>query len=189
MPKTQRRNPSAVAYATALLELAVERGEQQEEAIGAELAEVRQVIEAEPTFRAFLTDPGIGSAERAAVVERAFKGRVSPLLWNTFGVLAAKGRLNLLPDLAAAYQELLDRRLGKVDVDVTVPRQLDEAELEQVRQAVARALGKQAVVRQREDPSLVGGIVLQVGDRLIDGSVKAQLESMRRRFLTAAAAR
>jgi F-type H+-transporting ATPase subunit delta len=75
--------------------------------------------------------------------------------------------------------------LGKIEVDVTVAQRLSDAQLEEVRRKVSTALKKDAVVHQYVDEKIIGGLVLRVGDRLIDGSVKAQLDAMRRQLLTA----
>lgn len=184
MAKTTHASPTAVTYARSLLELAQERNLAQE--IGAELQGIHDVLQANPTFREFLKDPAIGTEERTGVVDRVLRSRVDPLLGNFLGVLGAHGRLGLLDQIAAAYDALLDELLGKVEVDVTVAQQLTPAELEQVRQRVGAALRKDAVIQQSVDDSIIGGLVLRVGDKLIDASVRSQLETMRRQFLAAA---
>jgi F-type H+-transporting ATPase subunit delta len=90
-----------------------------------------------------------------------------------------------IEEIARAYDELLDERLGKIEVDVTVAQRLGPDQLEQVRRSVSAALKKDAVVHQYVDESIIGGLVLRVQDRLIDASVRAQLEGMRRRMLGA----
>ena len=176
-------SPTATRYAQALLQLAQERN--LTEPVGAELSGLREVIETNPTFAEFLKDPGIGNEERSSVIDRVLKPRVSPLLANFLGVLLVHGRLGLLPQIAQAYQDLLDQLQGKVEVDVTVAQRLSPEELEQVRQRVSSALKKDAVVHQYVDDSIIGGLVLRVGDKLIDASVKTQLETMKRQFLAA----
>jgi len=175
-------SPTVLSYAESVLELAEEAG--QAEAVGAELGSVAQVLEQNPTFARFLADPGISHAERDRVLGDAFGGgHASPLVWNFIRVLNVKGKLGLLPDVIAAYGDLYDEKHGKVEVDVTVARRLTVDELEQVRQRVGAALKKDAVVHQYVDESLIGGMVLRVGDRLIDGSVKGQLQAIRTQML------
>jgi len=183
MPRTDQTSPVAVAYARSLLELAEER--KQMEQADEELGGLRDVIEANTTFRAYLRDPGIGEQERGEMIKRVFAGKFSPLVMNFLGVVSAHGRLGKLEEIARAYDELLDERLGKVEVDVTVAQRLAPDQLEQVRRGVSSALKKDAVVHQYVDESIIGGIVLRVQDRLIDASVRAQLEGMRRRMLEA----
>jgi F-type H+-transporting ATPase subunit delta len=184
MAQTSHASPTAVTYARSLLELAQERNVAQP--IGDELQGIHEVLEANPTLREFLKDPGISAEERTGVVDRVFRPRVNPLLGNFLGVLGVHGRLGLLDQVAAAYDDLLDQLLGKVEVDVTVAQQLSPDELEQVRQRVGAALKKDAVIHQYVDESIIGGLLLRVGDKLIDASVRSQLETMRRQFLAAA---
>ena len=173
---------TANAYARSLLELGNEQN--QTDALGREMAELREILAANPSFGAFLSDPGIGEGERVAAIERIFRGRVSPLLWNFLGVLNAHGRIGQLGQVAEAYDALLEEQRGIIEVDVTVAQRLDAAQLEQVRQRVSQALGKTAVVHQYVDEAIIGGMILRVEDKLIDTSVRYQLQAMRQRLLT-----
>ena len=179
---TSHSSPTAVSYAQALLDLATEQG--QAEAAGQELTDLRTVLDEYPAFAEFLRNPGIGGADRTAAMDRVLRGRISPLLWNFLRVLNGKGRLGLLHQIADAYDDLLDQRVGRVEVDLTVAQRLDDAQVEQVRQRVSEALGKQAIVHQYVDESIIGGIVLRVQDKLIDASVRQQLVALRQRLLT-----
>jgi F-type H+-transporting ATPase subunit delta len=108
---------------------------------------------------------------------------VSPLVGSFLRLLLAKGKLGQLGAVAAAFQELMDRRQGKVKVEVTVTRQLGPQELELVRQRISTAIQKEALIKQHVDESIIGGIIIRVGDKLIDGSVKSQLQSIEKRLL------
>ncbi len=111
--------------------------------------------------------------ERSSAVrlfERIFRGRISDLLLNFIGVANEHGRLKLLPQMIGAYEELLQVQLGKVEVDVYVARILPADELEAVRKRVSAALKKDAVVHQYVDDSIIGGMILRVGDKLIDAT-------------------
>ena len=171
----------ASQYARALLELANER--QQAVPVAEEMRGIREVVDSSPTLAAFLRDPGISETERDEMLQRIFANRVSPLVFNTMRVLNSKGRLGLLAQVAEQYQDLLDEQTGKIEVDVTVAQRLDAETLEQVRQRVSSALKKDAIVHQYVDESIIGGLVLRVEDKLIDGSVRAQLEAMKRRLM------
>lgn len=176
-------NPTALSYARSLLELASERNEADE--IGQEMAGIRELLVQNPTFAAFLADPGIGAGERTATLDKLFRGRASPLVMNFLGVLNNRGRLRLLGSIAQAYNDLLDEQKGNVEVDVTVAQRLSPDQLEQVRQRVSQALGRNAVVHQYVDENIIGGLVLRVEDQLIDASVRYQLEAMQERLLAA----
>ena len=176
-------NPTAVAYARSILDLANEKGQAAE--FGQELAAIGELLRQNPTFAEFLADPGVGATERTAALDKLFRGRASPLVMNLMGVLNTRGRLNLLGAVTDAYADLLDEQLGNVEVDVTVAQKLDPSQLEEVRQRVSQALGRNAVVHQYVDEDIIGGLVLRVEDRLIDASVRYQLEAMRERMLAA----
>jgi F-type H+-transporting ATPase subunit delta len=176
-------DPVANTYARSLIELASESGTEVQ--IGQELAGIAEVLAGTPSFGVFLADPAISREERGRLVKAVFGGRISPLLLSTLGVMNAKDRLGYLAHLTHAYAVLLEIKLGKIDVDVTVATALDPAALEEVRRLVSAALNKDAVVHQKVDESILGGFVLKVGDKLIDGSAKGQLEQLKRKLLVA----
>jgi F-type H+-transporting ATPase subunit delta len=175
--------PTALAYAQSLLDLATEQN--QAEPIGQELEQLRQIVEQQPGFAAYLSDPAIGDEERGRTIDRIFANQLSPLMHNFLGVLNLKDRLKLLGEIALAYDDLLDERIGKVEVDVTVAHKLSADDLEKVRQQVSQALKRDAVMHQYVDEDIIGGMILRVGDRLIDGSVRKQLQTIREQMLAA----
>src|SRR4051812_33953345 len=184
MAKQIHPSPSAVAYATALIELANER--QLTQPIADDLGSLRQILAEMPTFRAYLADPSVGEVERSATMKRVFSGKISPLLEHFMEVLASKGKLGRLGEIADAYDELLEEQQGKIEVDVTVAQKLTPQQLEDVRKKVSAALKKDAVVHQYVDDSIIGGLVLRVQDQLIDASVKTQIQMLREQLLAAA---
>jgi F-type H+-transporting ATPase subunit delta len=186
MPAATAHSAVASTYARALLELAQER--QQAEAVGHELAALGRLVEAVPMLDPFLADPSIKPHERSAVLERAVRGKVSDLLWNFLGVLNRKDRSGWLTRIAAAYRDMLDEAMGRIEVAVHVAQELDPATLEEVRARISAALRKDARVKQTVEPALIGGIVVQIEDQLIDGSVRAQLDAVKRQLAGAATA-
>ena len=183
MAQAMKQSGAAVQYARAVLDLANEKN--QAEPVGQEMAELGNIIESNKSLGSFLSDPGISSEDRTRMLNKVFKGRLSPLVFNLMGVLNSKGRLGLLHAVTDAYQDLLDEQLGKIEVDVIVAQRLDAGALEQVRQRISQALKKDAVVHQYVDEKIIGGIVVRVDDQLIDASVKSQLEAMKRQLLAA----
>lgn len=183
MAQNNQHSPTAVAYAKSLLELANESD--QAETINADLEALREAMESDPTFAQFFRNPSISDAERLAVLTKSLSGGGSQLLTNFLGVVGSHGRLGILADVAGAYDDLLGEQLGKIEVDVTVAQKLSPDQLEQVRQKVSLALGKDAVVHQYVDESIIGGLILRVQDQLIDASVKNQLRAMREQLLAA----
>jgi F-type H+-transporting ATPase subunit delta len=174
---------TAIALARALFELADER--KQLETVSNDIAAIGQAVDSTPQLVAFFNSPSIKEADRAAVVERTLIASASPLTAGFLRLLLAKNQLGELPGIARAFKKLVDERSGKVDVDVTVARQLGAQELELVRQRISTAIQKEAVIRQKVDDSILGGIIIRVGDKLIDGSVKAQLQAIETKLLSA----
>ena len=125
------------------------------------------------------------SQEREQLLEKIFRNQVSPLVFNTLGVMNQHGRLGLLDQMAGAYGDLLDEQLGKVEVDVTVAQSLSPEQLETARQRISQALKRDAIVHQYVNADIIGGMIVRVGDKLIDASVKYQLSAMRDQLLAA----
>jgi F-type H+-transporting ATPase subunit delta len=173
----------ATVYARSLLELAGDKN--QAEPVGQELRGLRQVVEADPLFNDFFSDPSVGRDKRAKIVDDVLGSKLSPLMRNFIRVANEHNVLRHLSKISEVYDELLDELLGKIEVDVTVAQKLSPDQLENVRQRVSQAIKKDAVIHQYVDDSIIGGMVLKVGDQVIDGSVRAQLDTMRQRLLSA----
>jgi len=174
---------AAVSYAQALLELAEEQ-KLPLESVGQELQSLRELVETDETFRLYLGDPSVNSVARWAVLKRVFDGKLSPLVLHFLGVLNEKGRLSMLREITNAYDDLLDEKLGKVEVDLIVAQKLSPDQLEDAKRRISQALKREAVVHPYVDESIIGGIIVRVGDKLIDASVKSQLQSMRERLIS-----
>lgn len=177
------QSSTATALATALLELADERG--QLDAVADEMAAIGQAVDGTPGLQAFLTSPSIKDQERADVLERTIIKGSSPMIASFLRLLASKGQLSELSGVSAATARLMDVRRGKVDVDVTVATPLDDAQLAEVGRRVSAAINKQANVKQNVDESILGGIIVRFGDKLIDGSVRSQLRAIEAKMLAA----
>lgn len=187
MANAQGSSPGARAYAQALLELLSSDAQATE--VGDELSRLSEMMQQDATVRSFLLDPSLGQRERWTIIEKAFAGKLTDLTVNVLGVLNKKGRMALLPDVTNAYRVMLDERLKRVRVQMTVSQRLDQQQMESVQQRVSAALGKTAIIEQKIDESIIGGMVLRVDDRVMDASVRAQLEAMREQLLAARSAR
>jgi len=178
---TYQDSHSATALATALLELADERNDLDN--VAAEMRAIGEAIAGTPQLQAFLDSPSIKHQERADVLERTLLTGASPLVGSFIRLLISKGSVGELAAVSGAVERLMDVRQGKVEVDVTVARELDAQQLEEVRHRVSTAIQKQAIVKQVVDPSILGGIIVRFGDKLVDGSVRSQLKAIEARML------
>jgi F-type H+-transporting ATPase subunit delta len=183
MHTEDHQSPLAIAYAEALLELATDA--KMAAAVADELRAIRELLEKNPAFAQILSNPSISGDERGQLLHRVFDGRASKLILNFLGLVNEKGRLNILPSIAAAFDELLDHQEGKIEIDATVAEKLSNEQLDSVRKKISEALKRTAVIHQYVDPQIIGGLVLRVQDQLIDGSVRAQLAAMRQQLLAA----
>ncbi len=171
----------ARVYAQSLLELAEAAGGEEKIAeTGEQLQALLEIVRAEPAFAEFLRSPIVKRSSRSESLKRVLDGQVSDLLLRFILVLNDKGRLGRLSDIAAAFDEMLNERFGRIEVDVfTVEGRLDDAQMSLLADKVRSRLGKEPVFHQYSDPSLLGGLVLRVGDQLIDGSVRGRLRGLR----------
>ena len=97
-------------------------------------------------------------------------------------VLNAKDRLSHLPPIVAAFDELVQKHFGRVEVDVYTAAPAGEADLEAIRTRLKGVLGKEPVIHSYVEPSMVGGLKLQIGDQLIDASIAGRLRKLRDRL-------
>jgi F-type H+-transporting ATPase subunit delta len=190
MPLTEAA-PDAVAriYANSLFELTREQGGQA--AIEATLGELEDILELARTdakFNEFLASRILPAATRAESLRKIFTGRSSDLTLRFLLVLNRKERLSHLAPIVAAYDLLVQEAFGRVEVDVYTASPLSGDELEAIRARLRSVLGKEPVVHPYTDGSMIGGIKLQIGDQLIDGSVQAKLRRMRDRLTNEGAA-
>lgn len=166
----------ASVYSKAMLSLAEEVGEADE--LLAELLELVRSLDQNPELEQFLASPLVEDEDRAEVLEKIFRGRASDLLVDSLQVVNRKGRLGLLRAIAEGYRiEHRDLR-GIADAHVRTAVPLNDALRVRVREAVGRFTGKQAHLFEKVDPALLGGIVIEVDGRKIDGSVASRLREL-----------
>jgi F-type H+-transporting ATPase subunit delta len=172
----------AKVYADALLSVADQRGEGEE--IARELkAIVTDVFAKNPEVEAALSSPVVKRSAKQPVLERAFKNNVSDLLFNFLVVLNGKERLPLIRHVAAAYRDLLDEQAKRVRVSVRSAVPLTDVQTEQLKQTISQATGLEPIIQPKVDDSLLGGMIVQIGDRVFDSSVSYQIENIRNQLL------
>lgn len=169
-------------YASALFELGA-RGDRAE-AYGSALAVVADLLEEVPRFQQFLETPRIGPEEKKRVVRQVLQDRIPSQVLHFVLLVVDKRRQGLIREMSAEYHALLDARLGRARVDVTVARDPDAEEREEIRSQLSRILGREAIPGFQVDEGLLGGIVFRSGDTIFDGSVRGRLQRMRRQLLT-----
>lgn len=137
------------------------------------------VLERLPDFEALLKSPRVSHEEKERLLDRAFAGKMSISLLNFLKVVSRHGRLDCLRMINRAMHLLLDNLRGRVQVEVTTAAPVPAEVLDGVRNRLAGSLGREVVVHTRVNPELLGGIVVRIGDKVYDGSIKSSLERMR----------
>jgi F-type H+-transporting ATPase subunit delta len=165
-------------YARAVFELGKEL--KNLPVISRDLAEFSSSYEKSEDLRMVLGNPLVGDAQREAVlVEIGQKMSMSPTALSTLRLLAQRRRLFALPEMVRQLEKLVDEDAGVLRAEVTSATPLTESFLAKLRAELESATGKKVVVSHKQDPSLIAGIVTRIGDQVIDGSVKARLDSFR----------
>jgi F-type H+-transporting ATPase subunit delta len=170
-------------YAQSLLEIALEQG--QADAIAQEMQQLLPILDEGGELDRMMDNPSIGQDARKQIVQRVFEGKVSDLLYRFLQVVANKDRLASLPQIVAGYLILFAEHNGQLEVEAFVASPMDDATADHVAKTIGDHLGKQVTLRQHVDESLIGGLKIKIGDRLIDASVASQLRSMKNKMIAA----
>ena len=166
-------------YAKALFGLAVEQG--KVEAWSQSLSSLKQAVEASPELREVLVNPIYSKDQRRAIGAKLSAAlHLDPEPANLLYLLGDRNRLGYLGGVADVFGELSDEKLGRVRAHVTSAVPLDAASAQAIAEKLAHATKAQVILDRGVDPALLGGVVAQVGSFTYDGSVRSQLEQLRR---------
>ena len=168
----------AKRYARAFFEIAGE--EKRYEEYYRELGRFSAVLRENKSLEEFLANPIFAQPDKKAVVESVLeKIRISPLTANFLKLLTDKRRIEILPDIERCYRELMDNALKKARVTVKTAFPLSGELSRRLQSGLEELTGREVEMTVLEEPSLIGGIVVRVGDTLYDGSIRAQLNNIR----------
>jgi F-type H+-transporting ATPase subunit delta len=169
----------AKRYARAFFDIAVEEGKIED--YGRELAAFASLIVQNKALQEFLANPIFELKSKKNVIEELLgRTRISGRTANFLRLLVDKQRINFLGEIENAYREFMDKSLKKVRVSVKTPYPLT-SELEgALKQRVAEMTGKEVEMTVEDDASLIGGLIVRVGDTMYDGCIKTQLGNIRK---------
>jgi len=173
----------ARVYSEALFEVARERGSLDE--IRDQLGEVTDAIATNHDLQVFFFSPYFSSSEKRDGIAKTFSG-ADPELVNFLELLAEKHRMPALFRIRRRFDELWDEANQRLEVTLTSAIELDPSVVESVGAEIERKTGKTIELTSRVDDSIIGGIVLQVGNRVLDASIRHRLEQLRREVAQAA---
>ncbi len=169
-------------YAEALFELARASGRLEE--YGRLIDATAGAVEASPEVQGVLMSPKIAKAVKARVLGQALARVGAPEEFVRYlGAVVRRGRQLLFGAIADEYRRLVDESLNRVRAAVTVAREPDPALQHEISTALGRILAKDVIANFTVDPTVLGGAVVRVGDRVYDGSVRRSLMRLRRQLL------
>lgn len=164
-------------YAEALYGIAVEN--KLVDRLEEELKAVVGVLEESVQLKKVLFHPRITAAQKKEVLAGLFAGRVSEVAMNFLGILVERRREAYLTNITDYFADLADKARNISDVKVTSAVELNEGEKKALTDAMASCTGKKVRLSYDVEPQLLGGVVVRVGDKVIDGSVLARLQNLR----------
>ncbi len=167
----------AERYAAALFDLADERRALDE--VAADLSQLRAMLAASGDFSRLIRSPVLSRDVQArAIGALAESAEFSSLVRDFLAVVARNRRLFAIPAMITAFLANLAARRGEVSAQVTAARPLSEAQLAALNEQLRRSIGSRVSVDVRVDPELIGGMIVKVGSRMVDGSVKSKLQRL-----------
>jgi F-type H+-transporting ATPase subunit delta len=178
--------PASVAkrYAKALVEVAAASNEL--DGVGTDLRAFADLLRDHRELRQLVANPGVPRRDAGAVItDVAAAMKVQPLTVTFLQVLLEGGRLAGLAAILRAYDLLVDERLGRAKAVVTSAAPLGLDAQERLRRRLADATGKDVYLELRQDPTLLGGVVTQIGSQVFDGSLRTQLARLREELVRA----
>jgi len=167
-------------YAKAVFDVAQEHGRGEPENWQAQLHGLAATL-SDAALLESLRSPRLTDEQKARAVESSFPG-LRPEFRNLVHLLVARHRIQLLGQISAAFDEYVDEMLGRTHADVVSARPLGREELTLIQDTLNRRTGLEVRVRSSIDENIIGGVVIRLGDQLIDASVVTRLERLRQQL-------
>jgi F-type H+-transporting ATPase subunit delta len=172
---------ASLQYANALADIALAQG--SADAVGKQLADFGAVYQESAELRNFLSSPAVEREEKHAVIEKLIaRLGASRILRNFILVIADHRRTHILPEIIAAFQEVVRQRQGVMEAEVSSAVELSDAQKSEFAFTLERLTGKRVETKFRLQPDLLGGAVVRIGDTIYDGSLRNRLNEMRARL-------
>jgi F-type H+-transporting ATPase subunit delta len=167
----------AQVYARALFEVALEQGKLDE--LREQLAQFADAVESDRQLAVFFFSPYFSTAEKEQGLERVLQGADENFV-NFLRLLIEKHRMPVLFRIRAEYQRLWDEENKVLPVEITSAIELDPATTENLGNTIGERAGRKVTLAARVDPDIIGGIVVRVGNSILDASIRNRLEQLRR---------
>jgi len=168
-------------YAEALIELA--RRAEDPAGWGKLIRDVASGMQQDATLSLFLESPKISEAQKNEVLFEALGDRVPRHFLRFLQTLVRKRRQMLIPEIAVEYDSLLDIHEGRLHANVTVAREMSADDENRIAEQLTRVIGKSVVPHMHVNPAILGGVVVRIGDTVMDGSVRRRLSRLKGQML------
>ena len=167
----------AARYATAVFELAKEAGDVK--GLESDIATLTSAMADSPDFNALIHSPLYSrDAQRGAIAAIAKKAGLTTVMTNTLALMADKRRLFVVPHLVQTLRAIIAEDKGEVTADVTSAKALTKAQGESLAKTLKARVGKDVTINASVDESLIGGLIVKVGSKMIDTSIRSKLSSL-----------
>jgi len=164
-------------YATAVFELAKEANGLA--ALEADVAALEQALKDSADLRGLIASPVFSRDEQGRAVSAiAARMGLSPTVANTLSLMAANRRLFVLPQLLSALGDMIAEEKGEVTAEVTAAAELTKTQAEKLAASLKKSVGKTVKLNTTVDESLIGGLIVKVGSKMIDTSIRSKLASL-----------
>ncbi len=167
-------------YNTALYLTAVEL--KAADAVKKDIEDIRKTITGSKELQNFILTPVVNPEKKAAVMKGLFEGKVNALTLKYLDFLCEKQRINILPDITEDYLDLVNEKEGIVRAFVKTAVDISESEKAALNTKLKAYTGKEITATYTVDPSIKGGFIARIDDRIIDASIIRQLELLKERF-------
>jgi len=174
-------NAIARNYAEALVTLATK--DHGRDSYGTFINALADLLEHDEVFQRFMAAPTVGEGKKNEVLGKALAGKAPPMFVRFLQKMVSNRRHMLIGEVAEEYNNLLDADEGRVQARVTVSRAMSDADRAALVAALSKAMGKTVVPHVSVVPSILGGVIVRVGDTVMDGSVKRRLGVLRARMV------
>jgi F-type H+-transporting ATPase subunit delta len=171
-------------YAETLLILAKKEGQTEE--WGTLIESIALAMREDQTLKTFLESPKLAAARKIELLKKALGNRVPALFLRFLETVIMKRRQMVIPAIAEEYRALIDESEDRVHAIVTVAREPGEPEKDALKRQLSRLFGKRVVPHFSINPTILGGVIVKVGDTVMDGSLRRRLASLKSRMLATA---
>ena len=172
---------ASLQYANALADVALEQG--AAEPVLKQLNDFGTTFEGSAELRNFFSSPAVTREDKHAVIEKIIsRMRASKILRNFLFVIADRQRMHALPEIVAAFQEVIRQRQGIAEAEISSAMELSTAQKKEFQKTLEQLTGKRVEPKYSLDPALLGGAIVRIGDTIYDGSLRSRLDGLRARL-------